>query len=180
MNVPARGGWGRANATVPLAELTIDDEWVTLRPRWFAALMVGPFRVPLAAVVGAYPLRGRALASGIGLTTSDEQTAYFWTWRDQAEVLRSLADRGVAVDPSPRRPTAVWRLRSAPRTLTQVASIRPGLVRIMPFTMGAGTVVAVILETVPAPVWWRAWVAVIWVIGLITTFRTWRNARRPD
>ena len=46
--------------------------------------------------------------------------------------------------------------------------------------MVAGTVLAVIFETSPAPVWWRAWIAVVWAIGLITTFLTWKNARRPD
>ena len=180
MNVPVRGGWGRMNATVPLAELTIDGEWVTLRPRWFAALMIQPFRVPLAAIEVAYPVRSRVLARGIGLTTSDEQTAYFWTWSDQDEVLRTLAGRGVTIDPSARRPTAVWTFRSSRPTLTQTASMRPWLVRILPLMMVAGTVAAVIYETLPAPVWWRAWVGVVWLIGMITTFRLWRSARRPD
>ena len=47
MNVPVRGGAGRMNATIPLASLVIDEDAVTLAPRWFAAAMVGPFRAPL-------------------------------------------------------------------------------------------------------------------------------------
>jgi len=57
LNVPARG-WGRINATVSLAELTIDEDSLAFRPRLFARLMTGPFQVPLAAIEAANPVRG--------------------------------------------------------------------------------------------------------------------------
>jgi len=111
MNVPARG-WGRMNATVPLAELAIDEVSLTLRPRLFARLVTGPFQVPLVAIEVAYPVGGRLASTGVGVSTVEGQTAYFWTRRDVDAVLSVLAGRGVRVDPQVRRPGAVWKVTS--------------------------------------------------------------------
>lgn len=165
------------NATIPLALLVLDDDSVTLRPRWFVAAFVGPFQVPLSEIATAYRLRGWLLTSGIGLTTTDEQTAYFWTWQGHDEVLQALAVRGVTIDPTPQPAAAVWRLRSSRPTVTQPATPRPWLVRMLPISLVAATVVAVVWETMPAPLWWRIWIGIVWAIGAIVTFRVWRNSR---
>jgi hypothetical protein len=177
MNVPVRGGRGRMNATIPLALLIVDDDWLTLQPRWFATLITGPFRTPLSAVVAAYPVHGRLAGGGIGLTTTDEQTAYFWTRHAGDEILRTLAARGIAIDPVARRPVVFRQVRSPRPSITQVAELRPWLVRILPLGMLAGTVVAIILAASSTSLLWRAWVAVVWVISLTTTFRLWRGSR---
>jgi hypothetical protein len=101
MNVPAV--FGRANATMPLAELIIDDSTLTLRPRWFASLMMTKFEVDLTQIDSAYPLTGTVMTPGIGFTLLGGANVYFWTRRDKAKILNELAPRGVQVYAEPRR-----------------------------------------------------------------------------
>jgi hypothetical protein len=111
MNVPMRGGFGRVNATIPLASLSVDQQTLTLAPRWFARVFIRPLVVPLGEVEVAYRLRGQFMTSGVGFDTHDGRTVYFWTRSAQDEVLRALTRLGVTIDSTPRRATAQWRLR---------------------------------------------------------------------
>jgi hypothetical protein len=179
MNVPLSGGFGRLSASFPLAELVIDDGWVTLQPRWFVAALIGPFRVPVRGIVAAYPLRKRLGGGGVGLTTSDDQTAYFWALGAHDQVLHALACRGVTIDPSARSTTAIWRLRSPAATVTQPAALRPWIVRLLPIGVAAATISMIRAETQPGPLLWRAWIAVTWLIAIVTAVPLWRAGRRP-
>jgi hypothetical protein len=175
MNVPARG-WGRMNATVPLAELAIDEESLTFRPRLFARLMTGPFQVPLAAIEAAYPVGSRLASTGVGVSTSDGQTAYFWTRRDVDAVLSALAGRGVRVDPQLRRPTANWKLTSVGQG---GAVMNPWLRRFTPIGMIAATILLIVFETqLNAPLWWRVWVGFVYVASMVLVIRQWWGSRR--
>ena len=175
MNVPARG-WGRMNATVPLAELTIDEESLTFRPRLFARLMTGPFHVPLAAIKAAYPVRGMLGSSGVGVSTVEGQTAYFWTRRDIDAVLSVLADRGVHVDPQLRRAIASWKLTSAGQG---GAAMNPWLRRFSPIGMIGGTVLLVVFETRPqAPLLWQIGVGFVYAVSMVTAILQWWGSRR--
>jgi hypothetical protein len=180
MNVPVRGGAGRMNATIPLASLVIDEDAVTLAPRWFAAAMVGPFRVPLREVLVAYRLRSSVLTSGIGIDTRDGQTAYFWTLTAQEEVLATLARSGVCVDPLPRPRAAQRRTRSSPPATVPGAPLRPWLVRALPLGMVAATILMIVFELRSAPLVWHIWIAFVWVVGLMTSLRMWRSSRHTN
>lgn len=104
MNVPGKPG--RASATMPLARLTVSDGHVSIRPRVGSSLLAS-FEVPIDQVTAAFPLRGRILTAGIGLTTRNEATAYFWTWRGPL-VLDALRAQGVNVETARRRPAKMW------------------------------------------------------------------------
>jgi len=107
MNIPANRG--RASATIPLARLTLSHGCCAIRPR-VARKLLAEFIVPVDQVSAAFPLRGRVLTAGIGLTTSDGATAYFWTWHG-SKVLDALRASGVSVESVRRRATKVWRFR---------------------------------------------------------------------
>src|SRR5580692_11227176 len=102
MNVPSSLG-GRLNATVPLARLTIGMEDLRIRLRSFARVMFSDFEVPLDEINSAFRLRGTFMASGVGFELSDGQLAYFWTLGDKDRILAVLRQRGVRIDPVPRR-----------------------------------------------------------------------------
>jgi hypothetical protein len=98
------------NASRPLAELTVEDDAITLRPRWFARWVIRDVVIPSDQITTAFPLRGRAMARGIGFAISGGQVVYFWT-PQSPDVLAALHKAGVAVDPVPRTASAVWSWR---------------------------------------------------------------------
>ena len=104
MNVPSTLG-GRLNATVPLALLTIGENTLQIRPRLFGRAMFSDFEVRLDQITAAFRLKGTFMTSGVGFELSDGQVGYFWTFRDQARLLSALRQRGVPIDPVPRRAT---------------------------------------------------------------------------
>jgi hypothetical protein len=95
--------WGRINATMPLASLTLDDAGLLLRLRGrLGRSAQSQFAVRFDDSASAYPLRGRLLAPGVGLDLLDGRFAYFYSWRHGSQVLRALGGRGVTVDHEPR------------------------------------------------------------------------------
>jgi hypothetical protein len=175
MNVPAVVG--RANGTVPLGVLTVEDGRLCLRPRSFAAWMLTDFSVPLDAIAAAFPLRPGLMRFGVGFEMTDGQVAYFWT-RHGEDVLRAMALQGVRVDPEPRPASAVWRLRS-PRgtTVARPAGVPPVLVRLYPVTAVLSLVILVVLFTTSDTALFRVLLVVVWLIGFYTTTLTWLRSR---
>ena len=179
MNVPARG-LGRVNATFPLAELSIEDEWLTLRPRLFAAWLTGPFRVPLREISRAFPVRGRLGSPGVGVRTTDGLTAYFWTRANREAVLAELHARGVPVDRAESPASAQWSLRSPKATVTEPATLAPLVTRLYPVSLVLGTAFLIGLETQIQSTVFRIWMLVVWMFGVVNGFRLWRSTRpRP-
>jgi hypothetical protein len=43
--------------------------------------------------------------------------------------------------------------------------------------MIAATIVMIVFETLSAPLLWHVWIAIVWIVGLITSFRLWRGSR---
>ena len=105
MNVPSKVG--RTSATMPLARLEVVDGELLIRPRGVAARVLAAFAVPLAEVDAVFPLTGRWLTSGVGITTAHGDIAYFWTRRGPL-VLEALARCGLPVETTPRRPSKMW------------------------------------------------------------------------
>jgi hypothetical protein len=178
MNVPAVVG--RANASVPLAVLTVEEGRLYLRPRAFGAWMITDFSVALGDITAAFPLRPGLLRFGVGFEMTDREVAYFWTWRGD-EVLRALAWLGVHVDPVPHRASAVWRLRTPRgRTVTQPTAYSPALVALYPFTTALSVIVLVVLlATNPADVpWFPLLLVPIWLAGFMATTTLWWRSRR--
>jgi hypothetical protein len=175
MNVPLRGGASRASATSPQISLVIDDEGITFVPRGPARALIGPFRIQRQDVLAAYRLRGSVLRSGVGIDTRDGQTAYFWTRSAQDQILASLADVGVPVDPSPRRP-ALWS-RSGPSPSVHGAPLSSWARALLPVGMAAGTILMIIFEMTSGPLLWHLGVAIMWMSGLASSFRLWRSGR---
>jgi hypothetical protein len=105
MNVPTR--FGRYNASMPLAELVLENDAIILHPRWIGAWVLDDFVIPVSQVAVAFPLARRWLARGIGISMTDSRVAYFWTKR-QDDVLAALRARGLTIDPLPRR-ASLWR-----------------------------------------------------------------------
>lgn len=110
MNVPL-GGRGRFNATIPLARLEIGGREIRLVPRISTRWHPGAYRVAVADVLVAYPLRGRFLTAGVGIDTRAGGTASFWRITGRGEVLEALAAAGVPVDARPRSAWAAMRRR---------------------------------------------------------------------
>jgi len=111
MSIPSYAGW-RANASIPLAELTIHDLALHWRARGLGrllfAVVLSPdlLKIDLDDVVAAFRLRGEWLTCGVGFVLADGREYNFWTRRHRDAVLREVAARGVTVDPSPR--SALW------------------------------------------------------------------------
>jgi hypothetical protein len=91
---------------MPLARLSLSDGRLSIRPR-LAQGMLASFDVAVGEITAAFPLRGRVLTAGVGLTTHPDQTAYFWTWRG-GRVLDALRAEGVNVEAERRRPAKMW------------------------------------------------------------------------
>ncbi len=151
MNVPSTLG-GRLNATVPLALLTIGENTLQIRPRLFGRAMFSDFEVRLDQITAAFRLKGTFMTSGVGFELSDGQVGYFWTFRDQARLLSALRQRGVPIDPVPRRATGALSgqfglLSKWGRSTLSVAKL-PGFSRpmsvLMPFFMLVGIAVIVV------------------------------------
>jgi hypothetical protein len=178
MSVPS--AMGRLNASIPLVELVLDGEELRLRPRWFAAWFFTEFRVQLGQITSAFRLRGR-VTSGVGFTMTDGQTGYFWTWSQADQVLAALRERGVTIDPQPRRARGIWRALPTP-TMAATTPVPPrAFVWLLPVGAVAATVIMIVLVTnADLPLWFRWFMAATWAAGLISSFVAWRAARsRP-
>jgi hypothetical protein len=182
MNVPSALG-GRLNATVPLVVLTIGEATLRMDPRSFAGAMFSDFEAPLHEITAAFLLSGSFMTSGIGFELSDGQLAYFWTRRDQGRVLAELQQRGVLIDPVPRRAIGALsgQLRSLwnwGRSTPSVAKL-PGLSRpmkvLMPCFMVVGIAVIVIFASMGTPFGW--FVAALGAVGFAQSVVSWRRNR---
>jgi len=181
MNVPSALGF-RLNARFPLVALTIGEASLRMHPRWLGAALFSDFEVPLHEITAAFLLRSAFLRSGLGFELSDGQRAYFWTFQNKGRVLAVLQQRGVPIDPVPRRAAGVlsgqlrW-LWNWGRPTPSVAKL-PGLARpmkvLMPFFLVAGIAVLVSFASKGTSFGW--FVAAVGTVGyarLIVSF--WRN-----
>jgi hypothetical protein len=177
MNVPAT--LGRANATVPLAELAIDEQTLTLRARWsLARQMVPDFDVKLDEIAAAFRLKGSLMATGVGIRLREGLIAYFWTYSKQDAVLAALSERGVQIE-EPQGARAVWTLRDAESR--PVLPTMPTLLQTLaPVLALLGTALAVVLFIV-AESWPARLVAVtILAVSIAGTLGLWWKGRgRP-
>jgi hypothetical protein len=152
-------------------------------PRSFAGAMFSDFEAPLHEITAAFLLSGSFMTSGIGFELSDGQLAYFWTRRDQGRVLAELQQRGVLIDPVPRRAIGALsgQLRSLwnwGRSTPSVAKL-PGLSRpmkvLMPCFMVVGIAVIVIFASMGTPFGW--FVAALGAVGFAQSVVSWRRNR---
>ena len=182
MNVPSTLG-GRLNATVPLALLTIGESTLRIRPRLFGRAMFSDFEARFDQITAAFRLRGTFMTSGVGFELSDGQVGYFWTLRDQDRILSALQQRGVSIDPVPRRARGALSgqfglISNWGRSTPSVAKL-PGFSRpmrvLMPFFMLAGIVVIVIFASMGTPFGWL--VAALGTVGLARSLVVWRRNR---
>ncbi len=183
MNVPSSLG-GRLNTTVPLALLTIGETSLRMHPRSFAGAMFSDFEVPLPEITAAFMLRGSFMTSGVGFELSDGQVAYFWTRGNRQRVLAVLRQRGVMIDPTPRRAVGAlsgqfgllgkWG-RSTPSVAKTPGFSRPLRV-LMPFFMVAGIVVIVTFASMGTPFGW--FVAALGLVGFVQSIVVWRRGRK--
>ena len=174
MNVPA--ALGRANATVPLAELVIGDETLTLRPRKIGRLIMTDFVVGLDQVTAAFRLRGTFMTSGVGIRLHDGAEAYFWTSSKQDAVLAALNERGVPVDTEAQRAQQVWSLRGRESEATLPTFPRM-LQTLTPVLAIIGTAIMIVL-VILAESWWIGTIAVLlWVFSTVSTLGLWWKGR---
>jgi hypothetical protein len=174
MNVPA--GFWRMNATIPLAELVIDDQAIRLRPRQVVAWMLTEFRVELDQVASAYPLRGQAMTAGVGFTLRDGTAAYFWTYSKRDAVLRELSSRGITVDQHPRAASQIWSIRRRKTTATLPTFSRP--IQLVAPILVALSLLVVVVQLATADSWWfRLWLIVVWTVCVVTTAPMWWRGR---
>ncbi len=108
MNVPMR--FVRGNASMPLAELVLESDAITLRPRGIAGWLLHDFVIPVSQVAAVFPLSGGWLSRGVGISMTDSRVAYFWT-KAPDEVLAAMRAHGLTVDPVPRRASILWLRR---------------------------------------------------------------------
>ncbi|MHB1726654.1 MAG: DUF2510 domain-containing protein [Acidimicrobiales bacterium] len=184
MNVPSRLG-GRLNATVPLVRLTIDGNTLRMHPRFFTSAMFSDFEVLLSEISAAFRLRGTFMTSGVGFELSDGQLAYFWTLGDKDRILAVFQQRGIAIDPEPRRAVGavsgqigmLWnRGRStSPSSVAKVPGYSQPMKRLMPLFIILGIVVIVIFASMGTPFGW--FVAAIGTIGVAQSIFVWRRNR---
>jgi hypothetical protein len=184
MNVPSQLG-GRLNATVPCVRLTIGADSLRMHARFCLSAMFSDFEVPLREIAAAYRLRGTFMTTGVGLELSDGQLAYFWTLGDKDQILSVLQQRGIPIDPEPRRALGavsgqmgmMWN-RGRSTSLSSVATI-PGysqpMKRLMPLFMVLGIAVIVIFASMGTPFGW--FVAAIGAVGVVQSIVVWRRNR---
>lgn len=183
MNVPSQLG-GRLNATVPCAVLMIDEATVRIHPRLFVSAMFSDFEVPLGEITAAFRLRGTFMTAGVGFELSDGQLAYFWTLGDQEQILSVLRQRGIQIDPVPRRAQGalsgqfglLWKTggRSTPSVAKMPGYSQP-VKRLMPLFIVAGIAVIVIFASMGGPFGW--FVAALGVVGVVRSVVVWRRHR---
>jgi hypothetical protein len=146
--------------------------------------MFSDFEVPLRQITAAFMLRGSVMTSGVGFELSDGQLAYFWTYRDKQLGLAALHQRGVRIDPAPRRATgSLWGQlglgsnwgRSTPSVAKTPGFARPAKA-LMPFFMLVGIAVIVMFASMGTPFGW--FVAVLGLVGLVQSIIFWRRSRK--
>jgi hypothetical protein len=100
MNIPSPQFRWRANATRPMARLTISDHTLRMCARFGVSAIFPVFEVPLDQIASAFTVR-RTFNShdGVGFKLSDGQFAYFWTATDTSGmILAVLRRRGVFIE----------------------------------------------------------------------------------
>lgn len=184
MNVPSQLG-SRLNATVPMVLMTIGTDSLRMHPRFFTSAMFSDFEVPLSEVTTAFRLRGTFMTSGVGFELSDGQLAYFWTLGDKDRILAVFHQRGVPIDPEPRRAVGavsgqigmLWnRGRStSPSSVAKVPGYSQPMKRLMPLFIVLGIVVIAIFASMGTPFGW--FVAAMGAIGITQSIFVWRRNR---
>jgi hypothetical protein len=184
MNVPSQLG-GRLNATVPCVRMTIGADSLRMHSRFFLSAMFSDFEVPLREINTAFRLKGTFMTSGVGFELSDGQLAYFWTLGDKDRILAVLQQRGIPIEPEPRRALGamsgqlgmLWN-RGRPTSPSSVAKV-PGysqpMKRLMPLFIVLGIAVIVIFASMGTPFGW--FVAAIGAVGVVQSIVVWRRNR---
>lgn len=183
MHVPSALG-GRLNATVPLVVLTISESILRLHVRSFVA-MFSDFEVPIREIAVAFRLSGRLMTRGVGFELSDGQVAYFWTLGDQDRVLAVLQQRGVRIDPVPRRAVGalagqfgmLWNWGRSVHSVATLPTFTRPIQMLMPFFMIAGIAVIAIFASKGTPFGW--FVAALGAVGFVQSLLFWRRSRSP-
>ena len=174
MNVPAV--LGRANATVPLAELVIDEHALTLRPRGIGRMFMTDFVVGLDQIAVAFRLRGTVMTSGVGIRLRDGLLAYFWTYSKQDAVLSALAECGVRIEPGEHPARGLWSLRG--RDSEAILPTLPMFLQTLaPVLALFGTAIMIVLFIVAEYWWMRSVIVLIWAFSMATTLGLWWKSR---
>jgi hypothetical protein len=176
MNVPL--SMGRFNATVPLAELLIDDQALTLRARSFLGGF-SPFIARLDQIDAAYRLRGVVMTAGVGIRLRNGVVAYFWTWTQMDAVLAALADRGITIEPGAHRARGLWSLRGTEGDVI-VPTLPTVLQTLAPVLALVGTAAAIVLTVLAGSLGFRVVIGLVWALSMVSTFGLWREGRRTQ
>jgi Flp pilus assembly protein TadB len=123
------------------------------------------------------------MTSGVGFELSDGQVGYFWTLRDQDRLLSALQQRGVSIDPLPRRATRAlsgqfglfWNWGRSTRSVAKLPGFSRPMRVLMPFFMLAGIAVIVVFASMGTPFGW--FVAALGAAGVARSLVTWRRHR---
>ena len=177
MNVPAL--LGRATATIPLAQLVVDDRRLILRTRGIARVLVTDFVVDLDMIATAFRLRGTMMTAGVGIRLHDGVVAYFWTLSKQDAVLSALAERGIPIELGAHRARGLWSIGG--HRSDAVLPTLPALLQTMaPVLVLLGTAIVGVLF-IMAELWWMRLVLVlIWVYSTVSALALWSKGRRRD
>lgn len=175
MNVPA--ALGRANASVPLAELVLDGPGVTLRPRALGRLMLGEFVVARDLIESAFKVQGHLATSGVGFRLVNGTCFYFWTRHEQDAVLAAVASLGMMVEPGSQPVHTQWTLRR-PEPGTPVVRLSPVLERLAPVLVALSVLVLVVLWQAAEQWWLRLALLVLWAFSSAVTLGLWWASRQ--
>jgi hypothetical protein len=184
MNVPSQLG-GRLNATVPCVVLTIGDGTLRMHPRLLPSVMFSDFEVRLGEIDAAFRLCGTFMTSGVGFELSDGQLAYFWTRKDTDRLLVVLQQRGIRIDPEPRRAVGaisgqfglLWkRDRSANPSVAEFPRYAESMRWLMPVFMVLGIATIAVLISTRTPFGWFG--AAVVALGVALSILIWRRHGR--
>jgi hypothetical protein len=125
------------------------------------------------------------MTPGVGFELSDGQVGYFWTRRDQDRVLAVLQQRGVLIDPVPRRAFGalrgqlglLWRWRRPDPSVAKLPTLSRPMWMLLPFFMAAGLAVIFVFASMGTPFGW--FVAAVGALGLVQWLVFWRRNRSP-
>ena len=175
MNVPA--ALGRANASVPLAELVLDGSRVTLRPRAIGRFMLGEFVVARDLIESAFKVHGHLATSGVGFRLVNGTCFYFWTRHEQDAVLAAVASMGMLVEPGSQPVRTEWTLKR-PEPGTPVVTLSPLLGRLAPVLVALSVLVLVVLWQAAEEWWLRLALVALWALSSAVTLGLWWSSRQ--
>ena len=170
MNVPA--ALGRANASVPLAELVVEGSRVTLRPRALGRFMLGEFVVARDLIESAFKVNGHLGTSGVGFRLVNGTCFYFWTKHEQDAVLAAVASVGMQVEPGTQAVRTQWTL-SRPEPGTPVVRLSPLLGTLAPVLVALSVLVLVVLWQAAEQWWLRLALVALWAFSSVVTLGLW-------